>query len=76
MAAQYIVQYGSKELPPLNVWSNALAVAVELNQHTGQAVSIVNVDAIDVCPDSDCTSCNRDGLSAEERQALMEAGLG
>lgn len=75
--AKYVVTYGAgKELPPLNVWDNALAVAKELNQHTGAAVSIVNVDGIDVCPDSDCKSCNRDGLTPEQLDALNDAGIG
>lgn len=76
MPAQYIVTYGHKALPPLTVWANALQVAKDLAQFSKQAVSIVNVDNIDVCPDADCKSCNHDGLSQAERDELNEAGIG
>ena len=76
MPAQYVVTYGRKELPPLHSWQDALLVGKELHKHSGHAVSIVNINAIDVCPDGDCTSCNHDGLTAEEREQLEEAGIG
>lgn len=76
MAAQYVVQSGRKELPPLHSWQDALMVAKDLAKCSKQAVSIVNLDAIDVCMGEDCTECNRDGLTAEEREQLEEAGIG
>lgn len=76
MPAQYIVTYGrGRELKPLNVFQNALSVALELDKHFAGTVGIVNQDNIDVCMDEDCKSCNRDGLTAEEREALSDAGL-
>lgn len=76
MAASYIVQYGRRqESAPIETFGDALLLAASHhNDHPG-TVTIINTDLIDVCPDEECSSCNRDGLTAEEREALSDAGL-
>ena len=78
MTAKYLVSYGrGQELkPPFLSFKTALEAAVVLDQAGKVNVSVINTDAIDVCPDQGCKSCSRDGLTDQEREALAEAGLG
>ncbi len=71
MSADYRVIFGrfdSRERP-CATFQEAVDAAKELNGR------VINADAVDVCEDSDCKQCNRDGLSQTEREACEEAGL-
>ncbi len=68
MAADYRVTFGSGSERSFDAdFKSAVAFAVEVGG------SVLNVDAIDVCSDPDCTSCDRTGLTQIEREAIEEA---